>query len=126
MVSREIWGKHALMSFSKTQIELVLRTRAILYVFEKLTRACFPKLHSKPYYYLYEYFLKFCLYYAIGALTDLRTCRFTCQIYCIYTCIDLCLIFLGSVISFAYFYSLIFLFEIGCRPFLSLNISENR
>ena len=39
MVSREIWEKHALMSFSKTQIELVLRTRAILYVFEK-THSC--------------------------------------------------------------------------------------
>ena len=44
MVSREIWEKHALMSFSKTQIELVLRTRAILYVFEKLTRACFSQI----------------------------------------------------------------------------------
>ena len=44
MVSREIWEKHALMGFSKTQIELVLRTRAILYVFEKLTRACFSQI----------------------------------------------------------------------------------
>ena len=44
MVSREIWEKHALMSFSKTQIELVLRTRAILYIFEKLTRACFSQI----------------------------------------------------------------------------------
>ena len=44
MVSREIWEKHALMSFSKTQNELVLRTRAILYVFEKLTRACFSQI----------------------------------------------------------------------------------
>ena len=44
MVSREICEKHALMSFSKTQIELVLRTRAILYVFEKLTRACFSQI----------------------------------------------------------------------------------
>ena len=42
MVSCEIWEKHALMSFSKTQIELVLR--AILYVFEKLTRACFSQI----------------------------------------------------------------------------------
>ena len=38
MVSREIWEKHALMSFSKTQIE------QILYVFEKLTRACFSQI----------------------------------------------------------------------------------
>ena len=44
MVSRGIWEKHALMSFSKTQIDLVLRTRAILYVFEKLTRACFSQI----------------------------------------------------------------------------------
>ena len=44
MVSREIWEKHALMSFSKTQIELVLRTRAILYVFQKLTRAYFSQI----------------------------------------------------------------------------------
>ena len=44
MVSREIWEKRALMSFSKTQIELVLRTRAILYVFEKLTCACFSQI----------------------------------------------------------------------------------
>ena len=44
LVSREIWEKHTLMSFSKTQIELVLRTRAILYVFEKLTRACFSQI----------------------------------------------------------------------------------
>ena len=44
MVSREVWEKHALMSFSKTQIELVLRTCAILCVFEKLTRACFSQI----------------------------------------------------------------------------------
>ena len=41
--------------FQRLQIALVLRTRAILIVFEKLTRACmfFSKLHSKPHYYLY-------------------------------------------------------------------------
>ena len=45
MVSREIWEKHALMSFSKThKFALVLRTRAILYVFEKLTRACLSQI----------------------------------------------------------------------------------
>ena len=43
MVSREIREKHALMSFSKTH-KFVLRTRAISYVFEKLTRACFSQI----------------------------------------------------------------------------------
>ena len=40
MVSSAIWKKHARVSFSKT-IKI-----------EKLTRACFSKLHEKPYYYL--------------------------------------------------------------------------
>ena len=45
MVSREIWGKHALMSFSKNaEIALVLQTCAILYVFEKLISACFSQI----------------------------------------------------------------------------------
>ena len=45
MVSREIWGKTCTHEFFKNaQIALVLRTRAILYVFEKLTRACFSQI----------------------------------------------------------------------------------
>ena len=34
MVSREIWEKHALVSFQK----------CTNYIFEKLTRACFPRI----------------------------------------------------------------------------------
>ena len=40
MVSRAIW-KNISWVFQRLQIALVLRTRAILIVFEKLTRACF-------------------------------------------------------------------------------------
>jgi hypothetical protein len=54
MVSHAFWKKHTLVSFSKTSSALVLQTRAILIVFEKLIHACFSKLHSKPYYYLYK------------------------------------------------------------------------
>jgi hypothetical protein len=51
MVSRAIWKDiHSWVS-QRLQIALVLRIRAIMIVFEKLTRACFfSKLHSKPYY----------------------------------------------------------------------------
>ena len=41
MVSRAIWKISHFVSISKTQIAPVLRTRAILIVFEKLTCACF-------------------------------------------------------------------------------------
>ena len=44
MVSREIWVKQAPVRFSKTQIALVLRTRIILMLFGKLTRACFIQI----------------------------------------------------------------------------------
>ena len=39
--------------FKNAQIVLVLQTHAILYLFEKLTHACFPQIALKPYYYLY-------------------------------------------------------------------------
>ena len=41
MVSRAIWKNIHSWVFQRLQIALVLRTRAILIVFEKLTRACF-------------------------------------------------------------------------------------
>jgi hypothetical protein len=45
MVSREIWIKQTLVSFSKTSnIALVLHTRVILMFFEKLTCACFIQI----------------------------------------------------------------------------------
>ena len=55
MVSREIWEKHALMSFSKTH---KLHSSFGLVQFCTLLKNSlvhvFPKLHSKPYYYLYK------------------------------------------------------------------------
>ena len=46
MVSREIWKKHACTHefFKNAQIALVLRTRDILNIFEKLNRACFSQV----------------------------------------------------------------------------------
>ena len=41
MVSRAIWKNIHSWVFQRLQIALVLRTRAILIVFDKLTRACF-------------------------------------------------------------------------------------
>ena len=45
MVSREIWKKtYTHECFKNAQITLVLCTRAILHIFDKLTRACFSKI----------------------------------------------------------------------------------
>ena len=41
MVSRAIWKNIHSWDFQRLEIALVLRTRAISIVFEKLTRACF-------------------------------------------------------------------------------------
>ena len=45
MVSREIWkNTYTHECFKNAQITLVLCTRAILHIFDKLTRACFSKI----------------------------------------------------------------------------------
>jgi hypothetical protein len=54
IVSRAIWKNIHSWVFQRLQIALVLRTRAILIVYEKLTRACFfqialSKLHCLRY-----------------------------------------------------------------------------
>ena len=41
MVSRAIWKRYTREFFKAIKIALVLRTRVILIVFKKLTRACF-------------------------------------------------------------------------------------
>ena len=55
MVSREIWEKHALMSFTKTHKLHSSFGLAQFCTFLKNSLVhVFPKLHSKPYYYLYK------------------------------------------------------------------------
>jgi hypothetical protein len=44
MASRAIWKNIHSCVFPRLQIALVLRTRAISIVFEKLTRACFIQI----------------------------------------------------------------------------------
>ena len=46
MVSPDIWEKHTLMSFSKTPKFSMFLKNSLVHVF--------PKLHSKPSYYLYK------------------------------------------------------------------------
>ena len=54
MVSREIWEKHALMSFSKThKLHSSFGLVQFCTFLKNSLVHVFPKLHSKPYYYLY-------------------------------------------------------------------------
>ena len=75
MVSRAIWKNIHSWVFQRLQITLVIRSRVILTVFEKLTRACFSKLYSKPYYYLYI----FDVFFTSSSSQTNRACDEKCQ-----------------------------------------------
>ena len=44
MIYRAIWKNAHLLSFQRPQMALVLRTRVVSIIFEKLTRACFLQI----------------------------------------------------------------------------------
>ena len=66
MVSSEIWEKHALMSFSKThKLHSSFGLVQFCTFLKNSLVHVFPKLHSKPYYYLYLWPCKVCTFYVI-------------------------------------------------------------
>ena len=83
-VSSAIWKKHEQVSFSKTiKIARVRRTSLPFVVFEKLTSACFFKLHEKHHCLFIIYMTKLCRIdsYAFVTCKKIYSLRSDCQYF---------------------------------------------